>query len=56
MNISEILRMVVPNVFSTAAETGLFALVALMMGTIGINFIAYHHVAINLAAITLRFP
>ena len=56
LNTREILRIGVPNGLSTGAETGLFALVALMMGTLGVHVMAAHQIAINVAAMTFMVP
>ena len=55
-NTREILRIGIPNGFSTGAESGLFALVALMMGTLGVHVMAAHQIAINIAAMTFMVP
>lgn len=54
--IQEILRVGLPNGFSTATEVGLFAVVALMMGTLGATSMAAHQIAINVAALTFMIP
>ena len=55
-NTREILQIGIPNGFSTGAESGLFALVALMMGTLGVHVMAAHQIAINIAAMTFMVP
>ena len=52
----EILRIGLPNGFGLAAETSLFAVVSLLMGTFGVTAIAGHQVAINVASVTFMIP
>ena len=55
-NTLEILRIGVPNGLSMGVETGLFALVAMMMGTLGVHVMAAHQIAINITAMSFMVP
>jgi len=52
----EILRVGVPNGVSIGIEVSLFAVVALIMGSLGIKTVAAHQVTINFAAMTFMIP
>ncbi len=52
----EILKIGIPSGLSLAAEVGMFAMVALLMGTYGVTALAAHQVAVNVAAITFMIP
>ncbi len=54
--IREILKIGLPHGFGVAAETGLFTVVSLMMGTFGVTAIAGHQIAINVASLTFMVP
>jgi putative efflux protein, MATE family len=56
LHLREILRIGLPNGFSLAAETGMFAMVSLLMGTFGVSAIAGHQIAINVASLTFMIP
>ena len=52
----EILKIGVPSGLSLAAAVGMFAMIALLMGTYGVTALAAHQVAVNVAAITFMIP
>ncbi len=54
--IKELLHIGVPNGLSFSIEVGLFATVALIMGSIGVETVAAHQVTINFAAFTFMIP
>ncbi len=54
--IREILAIGLPNGVSVSLEVGMFALAALMAGSLGVTTVASHQVAINIAAIMYMFP
>ncbi len=55
-SIKEILRIGLPSGFSFSVEITMFAMVALIMGSLGIKIVAAHQVAINFAAFTFMIP
>jgi MATE family multidrug resistance protein len=52
----EILRIGVPNGFSLGIEVTMFAVAALIIGSMGLNEVAAHQVTINFAAFTFMVP
>ncbi len=52
----EILRIGIPNGVSLAMEISMFAIVALLIGSMGVAIVAAHQVAINIASIMFMFP
>ncbi len=52
----EILQVGLPSGLSFAAEVGMFAVVALMMGTFGVATLAAHQISMNIAALTFMIP
>lgn len=54
--IKEILHVGVPNGVSVTFEVSMFAITALIVGTLGVNPIAAHQIAINFASITFMIP
>lgn len=54
--LKEILHVGIPIGISSTMEVTMFALVSLLMGTIGTNAVAGHQVAINFAAMTFMVP
>ena len=55
-HLREILQIGLPTGFATMAETGLFAIVALMVGMLGVTSMAAHSVAVNIASISFMIP
>jgi len=55
-HLREILRIGLPTGFATMAEVGLFAIVALMVGVLGVTNTAAHSVTINIASISFMIP
>ena len=54
--LKEILRVGMPHGLGIAAETGLFTAVSLIIGTFGVNAVAGHQIAINVASLTFMIP
>ena len=54
--IKEILNIGVPNGVSVTLEVGMFALTAILVGTMGVTAVASHQIAINFASITFMIP
>lgn len=54
--IGEILRIGTPIGISMGMETSMFAVMALLMGTLGTSVVAAHQIAINFASITFMIP
>lgn len=54
--IKEILRVGTPNGISVTLEVSMFAITALIVGTLGVNPIAAHQIAINFASLTFMIP
>lgn len=54
--IKEILRVGLPSGFSFSVEITMFAMVALIMGSLGLKIVAAHQVTINFAAFTFMIP
>lgn len=52
----EILRIGTPVGISVGMETSMFAVVALLMGTMGTHVVAAHQIAINIATVTFMIP
>lgn len=52
----EILRIGIPNGVSVGMEISMFAIAALLIGTLGVSAIAGHQVALNFASITFMVP
>lgn len=52
----EMLRVGLPIAVSLVAEVGMFAAVALLMGTLGVIEVAAHQVALNVAAMAFMIP
>lgn len=55
-HIGEILRIGTPIGISMGMETSMFAVVALLMGSLGANTVAAHQIAINIASVTFMVP
>ncbi|MEE8368235.1 MAG: MATE family efflux transporter [Thermoanaerobaculia bacterium] len=55
-HVSEILRVGIPIGLSLFIETGLFAAVSLLIGSLGTVIVAGHQVALNFAALTFMVP
>ncbi len=55
-HIGEILRIGTPIGISMGMETSMFAVMALLMGTLGTTIVAAHQIAINFASITFMIP
>ncbi|MDG5768170.1 MATE family efflux transporter [Balneolales bacterium ANBcel1] len=55
-HIGEILRIGTPIGISMGMETSMFAMVALLMGSLGTTIVAAHQVAINIASVTFMIP
>ncbi len=55
-HIGEILRIGTPIGVSMGMETSMFAVMALLMGTLGTTVVAAHQVAINIASVTFMIP
>ncbi len=55
-HIGEILRIGTPIGISMGMETSMFAVMALLMGTLGTTVVAAHQIAINFASITFMIP
>ncbi len=55
-HIGEILRIGTPIGISMGMETSMFAVVALLMGSLGTTVVAAHQVAINIASVTFMIP
>ena len=54
--IKEILWIGIPNGVSLAMEVSMFAIIALIIGSLGVEIIAAHQIAINFASIMFMFP
>jgi len=54
--LKEILKIGVPHGMGVAAETGLFTIVSLFIGTFGVTAIAGHQIALNVASVTFMVP
>ena len=54
--IRELLRLGTPIAVTLVAEVGMFAAVALLMGTLGVTEVAAHQVALNVAALAFMIP
>lgn len=54
--LKEMLRVGVPNGVSLCVEVTMFATVSLIIGSLGVNTVAGHQIAINFAAITFMVP
>jgi len=54
--LKDILKIGIPHGLGIAAETGLFSSVSLLIGTFGVNAVAGHQIAINLASLTFMVP
>jgi MATE family multidrug resistance protein len=54
--LKETLRIGVPNGFSLGIEVTMFAVAALIIGSMGMNPVAAHQVTINVAALTFMVP
>ncbi|RMI09300.1 MAG: MATE family efflux transporter, partial [Calditrichaeota bacterium] len=54
--VREILRVGVPNGISFGMETGMFAVVGLLIGSLGVEQVAGHQIALNVASITFMVP
>ena len=52
----EMLKVGTPIAVSLVAEVGMFAAVALLMGTLGVTEVAAHQVALNVAAMAFMIP
>ena len=52
----ELLRLGTPIAVTLVAEVGMFAAVALLMGTLGVTEVAAHQVALNVAAMAFMIP
>jgi MATE family multidrug resistance protein len=52
----EVLRIGIPNGVSIGLEISMFAITALIVGTLGVVSIAAHQIAINFASITFMIP
>ncbi|WP_456374918.1 MATE family efflux transporter [Thiolapillus sp.] len=52
----ELLRVGMPIAVTLVAEVGMFAAVALLMGTLGVTEVAAHQVALNVAAMAFMIP
>ncbi len=52
----EMLRVGSPIAVSLVAEVGMFAAIALLMGTLGVTQVAAHQVALNVAAMAFMIP
>jgi MATE family multidrug resistance protein len=52
----ELLRVGMPIAITLVAEVGMFAAVALLMGTLGVTEVAAHQVALNVAAMAFMIP
>jgi MATE family multidrug resistance protein len=52
----EVLRIGIPNGISIGLEISMFAITALIVGTLGVISIAAHQIAINFASITFMIP
>jgi MATE family multidrug resistance protein len=52
----ELLRVGTPIAVTLVAEVGMFAAVALLMGTLGVTEVAAHQVALNVAAMAFMIP
>jgi len=52
----EILKIGIPNGFSFGIEVTMFAVVALIIGSMGVNQVAAHQVTINFAALAFMIP
>ncbi len=55
-HVGEILRIGTPIGVSMGMETSMFAVMALLMGTLGTTVVAAHQIAINFASITFMIP
>jgi len=55
-HLREILRIGLPSGFATMAEVGMFAIIALMVGVLGVTSMAAHSVAVNIASISFMIP
>ena len=55
-HVGEILRIGTPIGISMGMETSMFAVMALLMGTLGTTVVAAHQIAINFASITFMIP
>ena len=55
-HVGEILRIGTPIGVSMGMETSMFAVMALLMGTLGTTIVAAHQIAINFASITFMIP
>ncbi|MGM0739068.1 MAG: MATE family efflux transporter [Bacteroidota bacterium] len=55
-HIGEILRIGTPIGISLGMETSMFAVMALLMGTLGTTVVAAHQIALNFASITFMIP
>ncbi len=55
-HIGEILRIGTPIGISMGMETSMFAVMALLMGTLGTTVVAAHQIALNFASITFMIP
>lgn len=56
LHLRELIRIGVPIGVSSTMEVTMFALVSLMMGSLGTNIVAGHQVAINFAALSFMVP
>lgn len=54
--IKEIISIGIPNAISVFMEVSMFAVVALLMGTLGTTIVAGHQIAINIGAIIFMIP
>jgi MATE family multidrug resistance protein len=54
--IKEILRVGVPNGISIGMEVGMFAVAALLIGSLGVTMMAGHQIALNVASMTFMIP
>jgi len=53
---AEILSIGVPNGVSIAMEISMFAIIALVIGSLGVRIVAAHQIAINIAAVVFMVP
>ncbi len=54
--LTDVLKIGLPNGFSIALESAMFAVSAIFISTIGVTAIASHQIAINFASITFMIP
>ncbi len=55
-HLKEILKIGIPHGLGVIAETGLFTMVSLFIGTFGVTSIAGHQIALNVASVTFMVP